>query len=678
MRVVKIVLALFIITSFVFGQSQVGTKPSSGGNTYNITNETDVIAGMIGDSISFPVNTTALKLLNMAEGRVAILKSLSSTNPYGGGKFIVRKKTDLITIVGDSTADGYVLIEHPTSTLLWARVQYLEGEISNVLWFGADPDSNSASTFPFRFAREAAFANGSVLFVPAGHYKISSGIGSDKFFLYGGMTMEGNAFGRGFGTSRKLSYLYPAADGDTVFMVSKAVWHGVSGAGTTVRYLHIEGNTATGDSAEIGMELSGGQEILCENIVIRNMSRADTAWGIVINGPLTMQFNRVMVEKADINLYIESTNGIYFNDCRFFRTKLIGTWLVETVVTNFFNCDWETNSQAKAPHDSTIHATLIKLQHAVATSITGGYMEAGFSDSLETAIDYDTYYDTPGLLEVGWTSEVNIYGARFETSSLDYPLNIDSHQFASFNMFGGNFIYSTNTNELGAVKDTVTNSVNFWNSNVGSSTEAGARMRTIISYDSANFNVIPGGIAKFKQPFVFMDEVIFNGNGGFWGGVRTDGAGSKRDNNRNVMSVPFAGMGTDQKLDVNAATDTVDIDVTRNDDAVWTNLKYECEFYLSHAGGDFPQAYNLKYWQHDDATYGVDSNYTELRIDTLYSYPTAGEGVDSIWVENRTGDGFRIVITMDTSWAASTFYFSGETIYGRNILGTPTATIRNE
>ncbi|KKK54730.1 hypothetical protein LCGC14_3081730, partial [marine sediment metagenome] len=85
MRVVKIVLALFLITSFVFGQSQVGTKPSSGGNTYNITNETDVIAGMIGDSISFPVNTTALKLLNMAEGRVANMRGLSSTNTNGGG-----------------------------------------------------------------------------------------------------------------------------------------------------------------------------------------------------------------------------------------------------------------------------------------------------------------------------------------------------------------------------------------------------------------------------------------------------------------------------------------------------------------------------------------------------------------------------------------------------------------
>ena len=625
----------------------------------------------------FVSDTTALKLLSLGEGKTAYLKQLSSTNTSGGGWFVA----------ADSVYDeqyGGVSFPHPTAGLQWIRIEYEQGLVSNVLWYGADPDSNSESTTAFINAQQMALVNGSKLFVPGGKYKISGGFDAGKFYVYGGIEMQGVMFGRGL--NRQQSYLFPANDGDSILVISHSTGAGISGVGVTISHIQIEGITLSGDSAEVGFDCSGGQEILVEDMVIRNLTRADTAWGIVIRDRLTMQFNRVMVERADINLYINSTNGIYFNDCRFMRTKLIGTWLVETVVTNFFNCDWETNSQAKAPHSSNIHAVLIKLQHAVATSITGGYMEAGASDSLEIAIDYDTYYDTPGLLEEGWTSELNVYGARFLTSSLDYPLNIDSHQFAAFNMFGGNFIYSTNTNEIGAVKDTVTNSVNFWNSNIGSSTEAGARMRTIIDYDSANFNVIPSGIAKFKMPFVFMGEVMFDGKGGFYGGVRANGAGNKRDNNRNMMSAPFSAvsgahadstMGTDNKINVTAATDTIDIIVTRNNDASWTNVKYECEFYLSHPGGDFAQAYNLKYWQHHDATYGVDSNYTEIRIDTLYNYPTAGEGTDSIWVENRTSDGFTIVVTMNSSWAASTFYFSGETIYGRNVSNV-SAAIREQ
>jgi len=49
----------------------------------------DSIATVISDSIAFPVDTTALKLLNMDEGRVAILKQQSSSNTSGGNIYMV-------------------------------------------------------------------------------------------------------------------------------------------------------------------------------------------------------------------------------------------------------------------------------------------------------------------------------------------------------------------------------------------------------------------------------------------------------------------------------------------------------------------------------------------------------------------------------------------------------------
>lgn len=94
------------------------------------------------DSLSVP-DTIAIKLRNIAEGGVIHLKQLSFTNPYGGGRFVVRSKIDLITIVGDSIENGATLIEHPTSTLLFARQECIENKYYRPEWFGAIPNDTT-------------------------------------------------------------------------------------------------------------------------------------------------------------------------------------------------------------------------------------------------------------------------------------------------------------------------------------------------------------------------------------------------------------------------------------------------------------------------------------------------------------------------------------------------------
>ncbi len=89
----------------------------------------DTIAAVIQDSISFPVDTTALKLLNMTEGRVAYLK-----DPAGWW-----------TIIDSTYDESYCIIAapHPTAAKQWTRDIYHARKVIYSSWTHAKGDNSN-------------------------------------------------------------------------------------------------------------------------------------------------------------------------------------------------------------------------------------------------------------------------------------------------------------------------------------------------------------------------------------------------------------------------------------------------------------------------------------------------------------------------------------------------------
>jgi len=631
------------------------------------------VAETIQDSIAFPVDTTALKLLNMDEGRMAYLKQLSSANTNGGGWFVVK----------DSTYDeqyGGVAFSHPTSGLQWVRIEYLDGAV-NVLWFGALDDSSGSSTSAFISAKNAATANGQEIYIPPGQYKLSSGYDSGDFFLPGGYTLYSQNFTRTL--NREIAELFPSADGDTVLSVARtgASYNEVSGQGAIIRNITINGIAGT-DTGKVGLLMGTSNDADMSDLVIKNFSCADTGYGLVLDseGPNSVNFTRIVSTNNDYNLWIDDTDGIYFNECRFLNPQITNVYIADALVTNFISSDFELGVNSGLHSSAGIKN--IVLQYARETAIFGGYMEASGTDSLETMIDIQQWNENSAA---AYFSSLNIYGMRILASSVMYPIDVNSQQGCYINLYGGELAYKSLYDRPAvpiAASDTVTNVINLHSVIISTeSMPAGGKTYTIFGYDSAGWDISPRNLSVWDNPFTFSGDVFFEGSGGVLSGIRTDGAGFKEDANRNVLNMPLEGSGTswngtNYDLAVDSKFDTVDIDVVRIYDDQRTNSKIILDVILARDDGATSESHTITYIQQND---GSVSSY--FNLDSLYdSNDGAGEDLlqDSIFVENKTTTSFRIVCPMDTSenWSG-TRYFRGEVIYGRNIE-TVTATMRNE
>ena len=100
----------------------------------------DSIATVIQDSIAFPVDTTALKLLNMDKGRVAFTRGLDATsNPnLGGGQWNV-----IDSIYAETFATLGYAKSHVTDGFQWERDALRQSRLVYPEWWGAIPDDGS-------------------------------------------------------------------------------------------------------------------------------------------------------------------------------------------------------------------------------------------------------------------------------------------------------------------------------------------------------------------------------------------------------------------------------------------------------------------------------------------------------------------------------------------------------
>jgi hypothetical protein len=117
----------------------------------------------------FVADTTALKALEIGEGKTAYLKQLSSTNAHGGGWF---------TVVDSAYFEmGFgVAFDHPTAAKQWVRTEYLERPSRiNVKWCGAmgDDSNDDIEGITLALAYLDSINGGTVNF-PAGVYLVST------------------------------------------------------------------------------------------------------------------------------------------------------------------------------------------------------------------------------------------------------------------------------------------------------------------------------------------------------------------------------------------------------------------------------------------------------------------------------------------------------------------------
>jgi len=388
----------------------------------------DTINAFIEDSISTENDTTALKLNDAPEGHLCYLKQLSSANTNGGGWFVA---------IDSAYAEQYggVAFSHPTAGLQWVR-DGLDAGIVNVLWFGALNDSSMDATTAFNSARETAVLNGAKIFIPEGDYKISSGVASGKFYLSGGKVMTGENRYR-TESARQTSNLFPAADGDTVLMISTTATpgHSKDGSGSIIEHLGLNGVTSNGDSAKVGFVSVGSQELLINDLRFRNFTRADTATAIVLRGNDIVSFENVINQYNDIDLDIswnkygvsgaDSPNGISFTNCRFLDSKLIGTKIDGIMIASFDKCDWEANWGDYTLYSTTDGVALVNVSGN--TWYLTGYdvlpSRVAFNDVVGTKVVSSALVDSEG--EWFWTTsgDDTLFFNTADTTTIAYGSN---------------------------------------------------------------------------------------------------------------------------------------------------------------------------------------------------------------------------------------------------------------
>lgn len=642
------------------------------GSGGNVTNNPDDISietkggSTLGikDSYFMAADTNSLKTFS---GTRIYLAELSIGSGLGPGDYVMKDSTYSEIYKGGA-------FNHPTNGKQWVLESLSSTNVVNILHFGADPTASTVSTEAFINAHKFAGLIGAEVLWPSGDYRISCGRGDGKFWLSGAMNINGQRWIRTL--TRERTVLYPAADNDTVLAMSRTgeEWQGVSSQGIKIQNIEINGVYGT-DSAKVGIFIPESNDSYFGNIMIKDVSRSDTAYGIIIDGPNSVRFEHVVTTRCDYGVSMTETDGIYFHNCRFLRPKIANIYMNDCLSTTFMDTDFESNWAAvsdtanradKKPfRDVTVKMLIFK--HSRENNFYNCYCELG-GDSLENIISYEMYDDV-GL---GWVSTANLYGGRWLYGGADYGFKLQTQQISFLNIFGGEHAYGLNTEIPVAAKDTTTVVVGIFGPNMNpSNVAAGAKTVYVAHYDSSMDIDTPDGVDEPDPPFLFGGKIMFLGNGGFVRGIRTDGAGWKTDPNRNLLSMPFNGMGTDYKLDINEKSDSVfiDLDLTINEE--WATAEVDMSFSLSHSGGNLSEKYRIYYDQQHDG--GAAGSLTSFVIDTLYDNNNS-IFVDSIYIAAASADNIRFIITMDST-AATTRYFTGQVKFGGNVSNA-TAKIR--
>ncbi len=199
------------------------------------------------------------------------------------------------------TDDGGAIIKCTNVTTgRWLRT--FNGEDANVKWWGAKGNLTQDATDIFILVEAWANTNGKGFYIPYGDYRVSSGVGANKFNFNGAIRVYGDAFDKNI-NARTATRIYPAANGDTLFYSG-----GASNQARTMtfEYLVFEGRNGA-DTANVGLRMYTENYVsFCEWI---GFHKADTAIAVDIRGSDAIWFENCIWRINDISIRIDERDG---------------------------------------------------------------------------------------------------------------------------------------------------------------------------------------------------------------------------------------------------------------------------------------------------------------------------------------------------------------------------------
>lgn len=588
------------------------------------------------------------------------IKNFNTQNEYGGGVFISKSAAFCETVLNDSTPDGGIILNMSPGKR-WVRQDFLISRNVDVVWYGALPDSSGNSTTAFINAGAAAGRLGADVIVPAGRYKVSSGIASGKWFLWGSQTWRGQRTKTSL--NRSVADIYPWADGDTLVMTSKSAspptGHGISGKRASLSNINLNGIAADGDTASIGIFVADESEQRFINVVIQNVTKGDSSIALYNSGANSCRFIDMYFSGNDIDVYENGSDGILYEGCRFNSETYLNVWLRAVEHISFTNCNWNGNG--------TTEKIGILGEFARAIKIDNCYVELG--TNVNSYFIETRQYDT----NIGSYNEFNLYNSNVKLGQTDagpqYAYNIQSHKnLTKIRIEGGRTIVESATSDsigIGNVKDTTTYLFDVVNHFFGKAGGNAEKPYTIYGYTNDVWRIVSD---KYKPTikYNYPLSIAANENAG-WSELRASGAGrgSTTDPNlirklgSNLISKKFDGTSTGI-LSLLSGVDTVDIDVVTYTNYATDPFYWKARVSQSHSSGDYGEGLEITYsGLHDGVAVST------LIIDTLYQVELTNTTFDTVYIEAKTDSSFRCVIV--DSDGTNNMTFTGETVYGNNI-----------
>jgi hypothetical protein len=175
------VVALSNLTTAAYNFISSGGSVTNNPDDVTLENKAGSTIGIKSDYLIdslIVADTTALKLINSANGRTFNMLALSGTNYNGDGLIVAVDSTDLLAAGLDSIPLGVVFYAHPSTDVVYARQSFLKDKIVNIQWAGAWPDSTNSTatrTAINKAIRHAYKIGTHKVYAPPGQYALLGG-----------------------------------------------------------------------------------------------------------------------------------------------------------------------------------------------------------------------------------------------------------------------------------------------------------------------------------------------------------------------------------------------------------------------------------------------------------------------------------------------------------------------
>lgn len=322
----------------------------SSGTYINVTNTV-----INPQSILVVSDTSALKSLSGTSVGVTVnLKSLSATNQYGGGSFVLVDSTTFFAKIKTCTLGAYAF-RSPVAGKTWVRKEYVEHpQEVNVLWYGADPTYTNDSHDAFQAAfddipyetKSGIYIRGWNIYVPRGRYKVLSTVTINKnsVTFYGDTKVDTWDITSDYsGYANSIIHLASTTSGDTLFYFKYNASVNSPYYGPFVKNLTFKDFTPD-TTGYAGIVLEGRYQATFENCIFNGFMQGV---GLRLDGSphpgFPVYIDKCMFTQNGIGIQAEyQYNAVWVTRSRFMHQTSKPYWSGSTGIVA--DADWHINN----------------------------------------------------------------------------------------------------------------------------------------------------------------------------------------------------------------------------------------------------------------------------------------------------------------------------------------------